>query len=193
MMKGFRSLMLLALAGCAFGGSAGAFAQGNAKAGQNDASQLMQSYQQKTQQLESIQQKAIKNTPKLATEMKQFQTEVNASMRAHGYDLAKGRQRVNAMVAKLKSGKKVSTAERTSTMKSFQAEREKMMKARVAAMHDPKIQKDGQALQHDVIAAMEKQDSHTTQLLKDTQSLRAKIMASVAAQRAAAKKGAKKS
>lgn len=188
MMKFPRALLLtLALAGLAFGGTA--FAQGQAKAGKDDTSQLMQSYRQKTQQLQAIQQKTIKNTPKLAAEMKHFQAEVNTSMRAHGYDVEKGRQRVEAMAAKFKSGKKVSKDDRMAAMKSFLAERQKMMKARNAAMQEPKIQKDGKTLQHDMIAAMEKQDSHTAQLLDDVKSLRTKIMASMAARHAAAKKG----
>ena len=187
MMKFSRFLSILALAGLAFGGSA--LAKGQPQAGQDNTSQLVQSYRQKAQQLQGIQQKAIKNTPKLAAEMKQFQVEVETSMRAHGYDVAKGRQRVEAMAAKFKSGKKVSKAERMSAMMSFQAERQKMMQARTAAMQDPKIQKDGKALQHDMIVAMKKQDSHTGQLLKDVKSLRAKIMASMAARRAAPKKG----
>jgi hypothetical protein len=190
MMKFSRSMLFtLALTGLAFGGVA--FAQAPAQTGksQDNTQQLMQSYRQKTQQLQGIQQKAIKNTPKLAAEMKQFRADVNSAMRAHGYDVTKGRKRVEAMASKLKSGKKVSKAERMAAMKSFQAERQKMMKARTAAMQDPKIQKAGKALQSHMIAAMKKQDSHTAQLLKDVKSLRTKIMASMAARRAAAKKG----
>lgn len=186
-MKCSRYLLIPALAAFAFGGPV--YAQGPSQASQDNVSHLMQSYRQKNRQLQGIQEKALKNTPKLAAEMKQFQGEVNTSMRAHGYDVAKGQQHMQAMVAKLQSGKKLSKTERTSTMKSFRAEREKMMKARTAVMQDPKIQKDGKALQQDMIAAMKKQDSHTGQLLKDVKSLRAKIIASMAAHRAASKKG----
>jgi hypothetical protein len=187
MMKFSRYLSILALAAFVFGTAA--YAQGQPQAGKDSASQMMQSYRQKNRQLQGIQQKAIKNTPKLAAEMKQFRADVNSAMRAHGYDVTKGRKRVEAMASKLKSGKKVSKAERMAAMKSFQAERQKMMKARTAAMQDPKIQKAGKALQSHMIAAMKKQDSHTAQLLKDVKSLRTKIMASMAARRAAAKKG----
>lgn len=187
MMKFPRILTVLAVAGLAFGGHA--FAQGKPQAGQNATAKLMQSYRQKTHQLQGIQQKAIKNTPKLKAEMEQYQSSIKASMRAHGYDVAKGTKRAKAMVAKLKSGKKMSKAERNSTMKAFQAERQKMMKARSAAMQDPKIQKEGKALKHDMIAAMKKQDSHTGQLLKDVKSLRTKIMTAMAARRAASKSG----
>lgn len=193
MMKFSRALSILALAGLAFAGPA--LAQGSPQAGpkaqasQDNTAQLMQSYRQKTAQLQGIQQKAIRNTPKLAAELKKFQDEMTASMGAHGYDVAKGHKRVQAMVAKLKSGKKQSKADREATMKAFQAEREKMMKARAAAMKDPKIQKDRMALQNDMIAAMKKQDSHTGQLLKDVKSLRSKILASMAAHRAAPRHG----
>jgi hypothetical protein len=186
MMKCSRSLLILALAAFAFGGPV--YAQGQPQASKDNTAHLMQSYRQKTRQLQGIQQKAIKNTPKLAAEMKQFQAEVNTSMRAHGYDAAKEQPRMEAIAAKLKSNKKMSKAERMSTIKSFQAERQKMMKARDAAKKDPKIQKDGKALQHDMIAAMNKQDSHTGQLIKDVKSLRTKLIASMAARRAKAKK-----
>lgn len=185
MMKFPRSLLILALAAFAFGGTA--YAQGHPQASTDNTSHLMQSYRQKSAELQGIQEKAIKNTPKLAAEMKHVQAEVKASMLAHGYDTAKGQQRAQAMATKLKSDKKMSKAERMSTMKSFRAERQKMMKARAAAMQDPKIQKDGKALQGDMIAAMKKQDSHTGQLLKDMKSLRTKIMASMAVQRAKSK------
>lgn len=185
MMKFPRSLMILALAGLAFGGPVSA--KGHSQASPDTTAQLMQSYRQKTHELQGIQQKAVKNTPQLAAEIKQFQNEVNTSMRAHGYDVVKGRQRVQAMASKFKSGKKMSKAERMSTMKAFQAERQRLMKARAAAMKDPKIRKDGKALQAHMIAAMKKQDSHTGALMKDVETLRTKIMASMAAQRATAK------
>lgn len=189
MMKFSRPLLILALAGFAFGGPACAQGHPQASQSQDSTAQLVHSYRQKNRQLQSIQQKAIKGSPKLAAEMKQFQAEMNTAMRAHGYDAAKAQQREEAMAAKLKSGKKMSKAQRMSAMKSFQAERQKMLKARTAAMKDPKIQKDGKALQHDMIAAMKKQDSHTGQLLKDVKSLRMKLMASMAAHRAAAGNG----
>lgn len=186
MTKCSRFLSILALAAFAFTGAV--YAQGPSKASSDNTAQLMQSYRQKTQQLQAIQQKTIKNNPKLAAEMKQFDTEVKTSMRTHGYDVAKGQKRVEAMIAKLKDGKKVSKAERTSVMQSFEAERQNMMKARSAAMQDPKIQKDRKAIQEHMIAAMKKQDSHTTQLLKDVEALRTKIMAAMATHEAAAKK-----
>ncbi|GAB3037130.1 hypothetical protein GCM10027285_20870 [Oleiagrimonas citrea] len=186
MMKFSRHLSILALAAFVFAGTA--YAQGPTKASSdNTTTQLMQSYRQKTQELRDIQQKAIKSNPKLAAEMKQLQADVNTSMRAHGYDMEKGSKRAESMIAKLKSGKKLSKAERMLTMKSFQAERQKMMKARNAAMQDPKVQKDRKAFEADMMAAMKKQDSHTGQLLKDVQALRTKIMAAMAAQRAAPK------
>lgn len=180
MMKLSRSLLILALAALAFGSPAYA-AQGQPRSGSANITHLMQSFRQKNAQLRDIQQKTLKNTPKLAAEMKQFQHEVDTSMRAHGYDLEKGRQHMQAMTAKLQSGKKMSKAEHASTMQSMQAERQKMMQARAAVMKDPKIQKDGKALQEHMIAAMKKQDSHTGQLLKDVQTLRSKIMAAMAA------------
>lgn len=186
MMKFSRSLLILALAALAFGSPAYA-AQGQSQAGSNNIAQMMQSYRQKNSQLRAIQQKTLKNTPKLAAEMKKFQSEVNSSMRAHGYDLVKGRKHMEAMAAKLNSKKKMSKAEHDSTMQSMQAERQKMMKARAAVMKDPKIQKDGKMLQDHMLAAMKKQDSHTGQLLKDVKTLRSKILASMAAQRGKAK------
>ena len=187
MMKFPRLLSILALAGFAFGGPA--FAQGKPQASQDNPAQLMQSYQQNTRQLQDIQKKTLQNNPKLSAEMDHFQTEMTTAMRTHGYDVVKGSKRVKAMVAKLRSGKKMSDAERTSIIKTYQADHQKMMQARAAVMQDPKIQKDRKALAEDMISAMKKQDSRTTQLLKNEKALRAKIMAAMATRRAAAKNG----
>ena len=187
MMKFPRFLSFLAIAGFAFAGVA--FAQGHPGAGKDNTSSLMQSYQQKIEQLKGIQQKTIHDNPKLAAEMKHFNTEVNTSMRAHGYDMAKGRKRVEAMAAKFKSGNKMTKAERMSAMASFEAERQKMMTARAAVMKEPRIQKDGKMLQQDMIAAMKKQDSRTAGLLKDVNALRMKIMMSRSAHGAGSGKG----
>lgn len=183
MMKLSRSLLILVLAAASFGGSAYA-QQAQPQSGSDSNAQLMQRYRQKSQELQRIQEKAVQNTPTLAAEMKQYQAEVDKSMSAQGYDVAKGQKHVEALVAKLKSDKKMSKAERMSIIKSFQAERQKMMKARTAAMQDPKIQKDGKALQADMIAAMKKQDSHTAQLIADVTSLRSKLMASMRSRQA---------
>lgn len=190
MMKFPRVLTILALLGLAFGGPVMAQGKPQAKpqAGQNETAQLMQSYREKNQQLQGIQQETIKNNPKLKAEMEHFQDEMMASMKTHGYDVKQGQARVQAMIAKMKSGKKMSKAERTSTMQSFQAEREKMMKARAASMKDPKIVKDRKALSDHMISAMKKQDKRTDQLLKDVKTLRAKIMTAMRAQQAAPKK-----
>ena len=185
MMKISRFLLILALAAFAFAGPA--YAQGSPKAGKETIAQLIQSYQLKNQQLQAIQHKALKNDPKLAAEMKHFENEVNTSMRAHGYDLVEGHKRMQAMAAKLNSNKNMSKAERMSTMKSMQDERARMMKARAAVVQEPQIKKDGNALQRDMIAAMKKQDSHASQLLKDVKILRTRIIATMAAHRAPSK------
>lgn len=186
MMKISRSLLIVGLALFAVGGTA--YAQAPSQAGQNDAAQLIHIYRQKNQQLLDIQSKTLKNDPKLSAEMDHFQAELNTSMRKHGYDAEKSQKRVKAMVAKLRSGAKMSDNERMSTIKSYEAEQRKMMKARAAAMQEPKIQKDRKALTDDMIAAMKKQDSRTGQLIKDVNSLRSQIMAAMAA-RAKASKG----
>ncbi|MGA7296873.1 MAG: hypothetical protein WBW92_05145 [Rhodanobacteraceae bacterium] len=179
MIKFSRYLLIPALAALALAGPA--CAQDKAQTGSDNPAQLMQTYRQKSQQLHEIQQKTIKNSPKLAAAMKQYQAEVSAAMDAHGYNAEKGGQHMQTLMAKLKSKKKLSKDERKTTIQSLQAERQKMMKARTAAMKDPKVQKDGKALQQDVLAAMKKQDNHTGQLLKDVRSLRTRIMASSAA------------
>ncbi len=179
MMKISRYLFIPALVALAIAGPA--CAQEKAQAGSDNAAQLMQTYRQKSKQLHEIQQKTIKNSPELASEMKKYESKVSQAMEAHGYDPEKGGEHMQTLMAKLKSDKKLGKDERKETIQSLQAERQKMMKARTAAMKDPEVKKDGKALQKDMIAAMKKQDSHTEQLLKDVQMLRTKIMASAAA------------
>lgn len=192
MMKFPRVLSILALAGLAFGGPA--MAQLKPQASQQSSVQMMRSYQQKTQELKDIQDKTLKSNPKLAAEMKGFEKEMTASMSAHGYDAPKRRKSVQAMIAKLRtgkdaSGKDLTQAERESTMKSYQNEVRMMMKARAASMKDPKIQKDRKTLTEHMIAAMTKQDSRTPQLMKDVREMRAKILEIMAAHGQAPNKG----
>lgn len=187
-----RILSILALLGLAFGGPA--FAQLMPQASQDNPEQLIQSYRQKNRELQGIQQKALQENPKLAAEMKHFEAEMTAGMRSHGYDAAKRRKSVQAMIARIKtgkdaSGKEMNQAERMSTMKSYQAEVQMMMKARAQTLKDPKVQKDRKALADHLIAAMKKQDSRTTQLLADVKALRAKITASMAGPGAGPGKG----
>lgn len=176
---------MLALAALAFSGVTSA-ASSDSGSGSADSStsqqktqQLMQQYRQKAMQLKQIHQKTINNDPQLASEQDKFEKQVRDAVEDQGYNIEKGEQRMQAAAKKLQSGKKLSDADRKSAIQDFQSERQKMIKARDAALQKPEIQTAGHKLENDTLTAMKKQDSHTDQLLSDMKSLRSQLRAAM--------------
>lgn len=182
MMKRVITAGSIAVAALAFAGPgfAAGTTSGAASASSGDTQQLMQEYRSDAEQLKNIHDKTIKANPQLAKQQDQFQDQVKASVKKNGYDVEKGQKRMEAMAKKLQS-KDISADEKAATMKKFQAERADMMKARDAALKDPKIQQAGQKLENDTINAMKKQDGKTDNLLSDMESTRSKLQASMPA------------
>lgn len=182
MMKRATTILMLVTAAFAFAGVAAAQSSNGSgndtSASQQKTQQLMQQYRETAMKLQKIHQKTIKNDPQLSAEQNHFQDQVRASVKKHGYDVQKGQKDMQDMAQKLQSGK-LSKSERQATMQKFQAERQKMMKARDAALKEPAIQKSGHKLEKDTIAAMKKQDNNTPELLKQLRSLRGQIRASM--------------
>ncbi|MES1926312.1 hypothetical protein [Salinisphaera sp. T31B1] len=186
MIKRATSILALAIAALTFGTMTGvASAQGSgATADQQQAQQLMQQYRQKAAKLQQIHQETIQANPKLAAEQEKFEKQVRSAVEKQGYDVDKGQQRVQEMAQKLQSGD-LSDSERQALMKDFQAERQQMVQARDAALQKPEIKSAGEKLQEDTLAAMKKQDSQTSQLLDEMDSLRNQLRAAMPAPAAA--------
>lgn len=177
MMKRSITLCSIAVAALAFSG-AGFAADSSQSADNGQTQKLMKEYRSDAQQLKQIHDKTVKANPDLAKEQDQFQAQVKAAVKKNGYDVAEGQKRMQAMAKKLQA-KGTSDDDKAATMKKFQAERQKMVKARNAALKDPQVQKAGKKLENDTITAMKKQNSKTGDLLSDMKSTRSKLQASM--------------
>ena len=174
MIKRVCTLCALAIAALSFTGMAVA---ADSSSGQNNSQQLMKTYRSDAKQLKQIHDKTIKNNPQLAKEQQQFQDQVKSAIKKQGYDVKQGQQRMQSMAKKLQSGK-LSDKQRKQVMQNFQQERQKMVKARNAALSQPAVQKSGQKLEHDTISAMNKQNPKTQQLISEMKSVRGKLQKS---------------
>lgn len=178
MIKRVCTLCALAIAALSFTGMAVAADSGS---NQNDTQQLMKTYRSDAKQLKKIHDQAVKNNPQLAKEQKQFQDQVKSAIKDEGYDVSDGQKRMQSMAKKLQSGD-MSDKQRKQTMQKFQNERQKMVKARNAALSKPEVKKSGQKLEQDTISAMKKQDPKTTQLISEMKNTRDKLQQSAGAQ-----------
>lgn len=142
--------------------------------GQNNTQQLMKTYRSDAQQLKQIHDKTVRNNPQLAKEQQQFQDQVKGAIKKQGYDIKDGQKHMQSMAKKLQSGN-LSDKQRKQVMQNFQQERQKMVKARNAALSQPDVQKSGQKLESDTIAAMKKQNPKTPQLISEMKSVRGKL------------------
>lgn len=173
MIKRVCSLCVLAIAALSFTGMAVAADS----SGQGNSQQLMKTYRSDAKQLKQIHDKAVQNNPQLAKEQQQFQNQVKSAIKDQGYDINDGQQRMQSMAKKLQSGD-LSDKQRKQVMQKFQAERQKMVKARNAALQKPEVQKAGQKLENDTIAAMKKQNPKTPQLISEMKNVRGKLQQS---------------
>ena len=173
MIKRVCTLCALAIAALSFTGMAVAADS----SGQNNTQQLMKTYRSDAKQLKQIHDKTIKNNPGLAKEQQQFQDQVKSAIKKQGYDINEGQKRMQSMAKKLQSGK-LSDKQRKQVMQNFQEERQKMVKARNAALSQPDVQKSGQKLEKDTISAMNKQNPKTQQLISEMKSVRGKLQKS---------------
>ncbi|AWN14702.1 hypothetical protein [Salinisphaera sp. LB1] len=175
MIKRFCILGTLAIAALSFTGMAVAADNGGqSNSSQNNTQQLMKTYRSDAKQLKQIHDKTIKNNPQLAKEQQQFQQQVKGAIKKQGYDIKSGQKRMQSMAKKLQSGK-LNDKQRKQVMQNFQNERQKMVKARNAALSQPAIKKSGQKLENDTIAAMKKQNPKTPQLISEMKSVRGKL------------------
>ncbi|SKA33228.1 hypothetical protein [Photobacterium toruni] len=122
------------------------------------------------QELAAIRVKTLKANPQLITEMKAYETAFNNKVKALGYQpekLIKRAQEIQVEAAK----KDISNDTRTDLIKEFTTIRTTLEKQQRTILNDPAISKQDKKVQDDVINAMKKVDSKTTDLLKQLDQL----------------------
>ena len=122
------------------------------------------------QELAAIRVKTLKANPQLITEMKAYETAFNNKVKALGYQpekLIKRAQEIQIEATK----KDISNDKRTALIKEFTTIRTTLEKQQRSILNDPAISKQDKQVQDDVINAMKKQDSKTTDLLKQLDQL----------------------
>ncbi|MEC6796935.1 MULTISPECIES: hypothetical protein [Photobacterium] len=122
------------------------------------------------QELAAIRVKTLKANPQLITEMKAYETAFNNKVKAMGYQpekLIKRAQEIQVEATK----KDISNDKRTELIKEFTTIRTTLEKQQRSILNDPAISKQDKQVQDDVIDAMKKQDSKTTDLLKQLDQL----------------------
>lgn len=177
MFKRVCILCALAIAALSFTGMAVAADSGS---DQNNTQQLMKTYRSDAQQLKEIHDKAIQSNPQLAKQQQEFQDQVKSAMKDQGYDIKASQKRIQAIAKKLQSDDQ-SDEQRKQTMQQFQTEREKLIKARNAALAQPDVEKSGQKLEKNTLSAMNKQSPKTEQLLSEMKGVRSQLQQSAGA------------
>ncbi|MEC6823025.1 hypothetical protein VXS02_06200 [Photobacterium piscicola] len=122
------------------------------------------------QELAAIRVKTLKANPQLITEMKAYETAFNNKIKALGYQpekLIKRAQEIQIEATK----KDISNDTRTDLIKEFTTIRTTLEKQQRTILNDPAISKQDKQVQDDVINAMKKVDSKTTNLLKQLDQL----------------------
>lgn len=122
------------------------------------------------QELAAIRVKTLKANPQLITEMKAYETAFNNKVKALGYQpekLIKRAQEIQVEAAK----KDISNDTRTDLIKEFTTIRTTLEKQQRTILNDPAISKQDKKVQDDVINAMKKVNSKTTDLLKQLDQL----------------------
>jgi|GEM_PF-4329339 len=163
----FATLALLALTmvvGTAYAGS------GSNNSSQNHTQALIHQYQKKSQKLQKIHQKTLKNNSSLKKEQNNYQQMLQSAVKKQGYNMKAGRQKLQALSKKLRSGN-LNKSKRKKVMQQFQSERKKMTNARQKAMSQPKIKKARQKLQKDTLSAMNKQNPKTKSLINSLRNI----------------------
>ena len=171
MIKRLSTIGLLALSAVSFTGVAVA-ADNSGSNGQ--AQQLMQGYRSDAQQLKKIHDDTIDNNPELAQQQKAFEQQVKNAVKDQGYDVDAGQKRMEKYAQQLQN-KDLSDDKRKAVMQKFQQERQKMVKARNAAMQQPEIKQAGQKLQQSTIQAMNAQNDKTDKIISDMKSKRSQL------------------
>ncbi len=118
--------------------------------------------------LNKIQAQTLKKHPELVKQRKAFGDLVAKTMKKNGYDAKKNIAELKALRDKLKD-KKTPKDQRQKLAQDFQTKVIELRKAQGQAMQDKKVQKARHDLGQAVIAAMNKQDPSTNDLIATVQ------------------------
>lgn len=175
MIKRIVIMLTLAITAAGFAGVAAA-QNGDTAARPQQARELIQQYRQKAAKLQRIRAETLNANPELREQHKAFVAMVREAIEDQGYDIEAGRQRVQSMAAKLRSGD-LSEAERKAVIQDFTAERRALGKARAAALQQPEVRAAGRQLQQQTLAAMKAHNPNVDNLIQDMKRLRRQIRA----------------
>lgn len=141
------------------------------------ASELMQQIQAKrmeiervNQQLMEIQRAAMEANPELAQQRDDLISLVDTKMGEAGYDTEAGRQRIEKLQSDMQSGD-LSAEEQEANRQALRQEMGSMQQAQGQVMQDEEFQSRREALNENLVEAMEKQSPETEGLIAQLERL----------------------
>lgn len=184
MLKRTAAILLLAITALGFAGTAlaqddaASSTQPAASAAQQQVPALIKELRQKSAKLQQIHAQTLQGDNDLQAQQDEFVTAVRKAIKANGYDLAAGQERVKAMTDKLQNND-LSADDQQAIKQKIAGEQQALGKARTAALQQPDITKAGQSLEEATITAMKKQDPDVQTLIDDLDSLRQQLRAAM--------------
>ena len=147
--------------------------------------QMMQQIQQKqaeiqqlNQQLGSIQEATMEANPELAERREELIQLVDSKIEAAGIDAETEREELDALQRKL-GADDVSTEQSQQRQAEFQRRGQAYQEAQNQAMQSPEVQTLGAELNADLVAAMQKQNPQTDELISKLQSVQQEYQAMI--------------
>ncbi len=143
---------------------------------QGSQSGLMQQVQQKraeieqlNQQLMQIQENTIEANPELATQRDELISFVDEKMAETGYDAEAARGRIEKLQGEMQSGD-LSAEQEQQHRQQLRQEMTSMQQAQGQVMQDEEFQAKRQALNENLVAAMQEQNPKTDELISQLQT-----------------------
>lgn len=143
---------------------------------QGQANELIQKVQAKraeiqqlNQQLMQIQEKTIEANPELAKQRDDLISFVDEKMAETGYDAEAARGRIEKLQGEMQSGE-LSTEQQQQHRQQLRQEMTSMQQAQGQIMQDEEFQAKREVLNENLVAAMQKQDPQTDELISRLQT-----------------------
>ncbi|WP_405242055.1 hypothetical protein [Lentisalinibacter salinarum] len=125
--------------------------------------------QQLNQQLMQIQEKTIEANPELAKQRDDLISFVDEKMAETGYDAEAARGRIEELQGEMQSGE-LSAEEQQQNRQQLRQEMTSMQQAQGQIMQDEEFQAKREALNENLVAAMQEQDPQTDELISRLQT-----------------------
>lgn len=125
--------------------------------------------QQLNQQLMQIQEKTIEANPELAKQRDDLISFVDEKMAETGYDAEAARGRIEELQGEMQSGE-LSAEEQQQNRQQLRQEMTSMQQAQGQIMQDEQFQAKREALNENLVAAMQEQDPQTDELISRLQT-----------------------